>query len=386
MKLRKLFSLLLCLQILLSNQISNIKEINQRQLDEKESILPYKTYNLDSSTIPFWKNSIMYNESILFVRKNSLAPLLYKPTSIISITSYDGTITYSPRNDYNVVDGKIYLTKNTRIPFFTEEEYYPKQQSTSTLRCSNPEHQFLKFAEGDYFQSRQVLVTYYHNEHDGNNIQEAYNHKFEKFLNKIKKGQNPTLLFYGDSITVGANSSGFLAKKPFTESWPKMVHSFLEKKFGTKINYINTAVGGTNSLWGVQNFQERVIKYKPDFLVLAFGMNDNIIKDNFKKNIYDMIYAIKSVNYDIEILLVSTTLPNKEAVGFTAFQGSYELVLNELARAFSYIGLAKMTSMHSFLLKKKRFFDMTGNNVNHPNDFLTRVYCQTVLKAIIGDY
>jgi len=133
MKLRKLFSLLLCLQILLSNQISNIKEINQRQLVEKESILPYKTYNLDSSTIPFWKNSIMYNESILFVRKNSLAPLLYKPTSIISITSYDGTITYSPRNDYNVVDGKIYLTKNTRIPFFTEEEYYPKQQSTSTL-------------------------------------------------------------------------------------------------------------------------------------------------------------------------------------------------------------------------------------------------------------
>ena len=165
-----------------------------------------------------------------------------------------------------------------------------------------------------------------------------------------------------------------------------MVHSFLEKKFGTKINYINTAVGGTNSLWGVQNFQERVIKYKPDFLVLAFGMNDNIIKDNFKKNIYDMIYAIKSVNYDIEILLVSTTLPNKEAVGFTAYQGSYELVLNELARAFSYIGLAKMTSMHSFLLKKKRFFDMTGNNVNHPNDFLTRVYCQTVLKAILGDY
>ena len=47
------------------------------------------------------------------------------------------------------------------------------------------------------------------------------------------------------------------------------MHSFLEKKFSTKINYINTYVG-TNSYWVVENFQKRVIKYKPDFLVLAF--------------------------------------------------------------------------------------------------------------------
>ena len=31
-------------------------------------------------------------------------------------------------------------------------------------------------------------------------------------------------------------------------------------------------------------------------------------------------------------------------------------------------------------------YDMTGNNVNHPNDFLTRIYCHTVLKAILEDY
>ena len=165
-----------------------------------------------------------------------------------------------------------------------------------------------------------------------------------------------------------------------------MVHSFLEKKFETKINYINTAEGGTNSFWAVENFQERVIKYKPDFLVLAFGMNDNVEKNIYKNNIYKMIEEIKKVNYDIKILLVSTTLPNKEVLGFYNFQNTYEIVLDELSKSFSYIGLAKMTSMHNFLLKKKRFYDMTGNNVNHPNDFLTRVYCHTVLKAMLEDY
>ena len=388
MKNRKIVSFILIIQIILSIQINNSRDIQIEPIlkENKENIKPYTDYNVEYATIPFWKNTIMYNESIMFVGKTSIAPLLYTLTEIISITSYDGTITYLPEVDYVIKNGNIYLTSQTRIPFFTIEEYYPTVKDSTTLDCSNPEHPYIKFSEGNYFQSRQVLVTYYHNDHDGNDIQESYYNKFVKFFQKVKNGQNPTILFYGDSITVGANASGFLNQKPYTPIWPKMVHSFLEKKFGAKINYVNTAVGGKNSYWGVENFQESVINYKPDFLVLAFGMNDNINKEAFKNNIYKMIEAIKIANNDIKILLVSTTLPNKEALGFNAFQGTYEMALYELTKAFSYIGLARMTSIHNFLLKKKRFYDMTGNNVNHPNDFLTRIYCHTVLKALLDDY
>ena len=41
-----------------------------------------------------------------------------------------------------------------------------------------------------------------------------------------------------------------------------------------------------------------------------------------------------------------------------------------------------MTGMHHALLKRKLFRDMTGNNVNHPNDFLARVYAQTILAVL----
>ncbi len=386
MRNKKLFVIIIIILIFFSNQLKDLREIELNFKTEKETILPHNAYNLVYSTIPFWKNTIMYNESIMFVGKTSIAPLLYTLTEIISITSYDGTITYYQGIDYFIQHGKIYLTPDTRIPFFTLEEYYPNVQDSTTLMCSNSEYKYLKFSEGDYFQSRQVLVTYYHDDHDGNNIQECYFYKFDKFFKKLRNAQNPTLLFYGDSITVGANASGFLNKQTFTPSWTKMVHSFLAKKFETTINYINTSVGGTNSSWAVKNFQERVIKYNPDFLVLAFGMNDNIPKNDFKNNIYKMIEAIKIANNDIKILLVSTTLPNKEALGFSSFQNTYEMGLNELANSFSYIGLARMTSMHNFLLGKKRFYDMTGNNVNHPNDFLTRIYCHTVLKSLLDDY
>jgi hypothetical protein len=31
-------------------------------------------------------------------------------------------------------------------------------------------------------------------------------------------------------------------------------------------------------------------------------------------------------------------------------------------------------------MKKKRFSDLSGNNVNHPNDFSHRVYAQVIVQ------
>ncbi len=43
-----------------------------------------------------------------------------------------------------------------------------------------------------------------------------------------------------------------------------------------------------------------------------------------------------------------------------------------------------MTSLHRALLSSKPYYHMTGNNVNHPNDFLSRVYAQAVVWALTG--
>jgi len=45
--------------------------------------------------------------------------------------------------------------------------------------------------------------------------------------------------------------------------------------------------------------------------------------------------------------------------------------------------VADMQSIHHALLKHKRYIDMTGNNVNHTNDFLTRVYAQVVSSLLL---
>ena len=41
-----------------------------------------------------------------------------------------------------------------------------------------------------------------------------------------------------------------------------------------------------------------------------------------------------------------------------------------------------MTSMHRHLLRRKEYYHATGNNVNHPSDFMARVYAMTLCAAL----
>ena len=56
--------------------------------------------------------------------------------------------------------------------------------------------------------------------------------------------------------------------------------------------------------------------------------------------------------------------------------------LQQLAQEEVGVALADVTTLHKEYLAVKNYRDMTGNNVNHPNDFLMRLYAQTIVKTI----
>jgi hypothetical protein len=60
----------------------------------------------------------------------------------------------------------------------------------------------------------------------------------------------------------------------------------------------------------------------------------------------------------------------------------YLAPLLEIASEQEGVVVADMTTMHQDLLKRKAFIDMTGNNVNHTNDYLSRVYAQVILETM----
>ena len=161
----------------------------------------------------------------------------------------------------------------------------------------------------------------------------------------------------------------------------------LEERYGVDIRYVNHAVGGTVSEWGTQRLAVDFADEKPDIMFIGFGMNDasgHVEKEAFIANIRKMVDDTRACNPDCEFLLCSTTLPNPMAPTFCWNHEEHEPLLADLCSELgSCAALVPMTSVHKALLKKKRFYDMTGNNINHPCDFLARVYAQTILAQLL---
>ena len=265
-------------------------------------------------------------------------------------------------------------------------EFYPENPEPGKFFDTTvPGYKYIMFGEGDFMFKRQVFVTYTHKDNWQNFIPEKSN-KFERFLKKLENGEEATVLFFGDSISTGANSSGAINREPYAENWCEMVTHTLSTKYpNATINYVNTAVGGMNTQWGLDTVDENVIKYSPDLMVLAFGMNDPGKEPSevaeLKKQIVDKVIAA-CPNCDIGV--VGTMLPHFRLKGFWGNQQYHEAAFKNTFASYEHVDVIPVTSMHKAILEKKRYYDMSGNNVNHPNDFLARIYAQTLIKVLLG--
>ena len=165
-----------------------------------------------------------------------------------------------------------------------------------------------------------------------------------------------------------------------------MVNTYLEEKYGCFLFSYNTAVGGWSTSQGLDAVQARVLDKNPDLLVLGFGMNDMLTPvAEYKTMVKSIIDQLHAQNPNANVILIGTTVPNYESDWY----GNQELfvgALNELERVYDFVAVADMTTMHKDMFTAgKRFRDVTGNNINHPNDFVVRAYAQVILKTLLGD-
>ena len=345
---------------------------------------------------PFYKGHISYFETALILNEEGEVPLLFPIKKIIGVYSFGQNVEYEEGKDFVVTnEGALKRTKGSRMPFMAFEEYYLEKQEgeivvavdNSKVNDERKKNKFFAFGEGSTFTSKQICVTYEHEEMWEWNKPIYQGKKIKNFFKKLELGQKPTIVFFGDSITVGCNASGTEYGgniAPFLKPWPILVTNEIEKKFNSKINYINTAVGGKDSSWGLDVINEAVIEYKPDLVVIAFGMNDgSLTKSEFKIKILKMINEISRNNSKTEFILISTTIPNPNSLWYHKEQTEFIDALNEIK--MPNVAIVDMTNTHINLLKRKDFKDMTGNNVNHPNDYLIRIYAQMILGTIFSD-
>ena len=365
---------------------------------------------------PIFGGDTVRSESVMFIDKGDVKGLLYPINEILSVTSYDCTKTYVEGEDYELVDGKIRATEKTSMPCITSEVYY---DYPSDVRI---EVDGKRLFWGEYMiQPYQVNVTYTHKTAWDGYAQVCRRDVYDTFLQKLEAGEDVTVFFCGDSITYGANSSWHVNESPYLYPYTVLFTHALADLYGYTVHYedyshlelpvfetatrvpvedyvagnrgtityVNTAMGGWSSPNGVEFMQthlcEPVARHGCDLLVLAFGMNDIIVDPTaYIRKMMDGVLAIAPA---AAVALISTMVPNPTSNwdNEQRFQEPYLLELAEQLRGEGkQVAVACMTSLSNSILEKKTFNDYTGNNINHPNDFFSRVYAQTLLQTVIG--
>ncbi len=363
------------------------------------------------------------NETVMFLEKGRTKTLLYDIVSIESVTSYGGEIVYEAEKDYQVIDGKLYLPKTSAIPVITEKAYYGVAESLIQA-AYHGENVNIHWGEGKAMTDWQICVTYRHSGVGAKNMVKCENERFSALLTKLERGEDITILFCGDSITYGASASWIYSYPPYQPSYPMLFTQSLADLFGYtiryidpglvcngvgiapvpkedyvggengRITYINTAIGGWNSLHGVENakahIEDQIDAHGCDLFVVALGMNDPFFApEETSANVGTIIEKVLSHAPSASTLVVSTMMPNPTATnGWYGNQQYQEDALSTLVQTLVQkdisAALVPVGSQSKAILARKEFMDYTGNNINHPSDFFSRVYAQALLEVLIG--
>lgn len=336
---------------------------------------------------PVWTEDIAYQESFMAMEnaRGIVEPiqLLYPATEVLEVKSSDLKITYSEGIDYILNQaGELEIPKGSRIVVTKHEDVFLKEE-ISGYSFAKLAGGYLYFSEDGFFHKRQTVITYKHETTWQGTIPKRQGNVLPKTRAKLERKEPLHVLVYGDSITAGGNASARLGVEPYLERFSDLIIEEWKKEYGyDEIRLTNTAVGGKDSEWGVQEAEKRVATYAPDLMILGFGMNGRAKTVRFKENMEEIIRVARSANPDCEIILIASMVPNQLLPYFVRKQAQYLTSTLEIAKENEGIAVADMTTMHFDLLKRKSFYDMTGNGVNHCNDYLTRVYAQVIMETM----
>ena len=240
------------------------------------------------------------------------------------------------------------------------------------------------FDNAHWFHDQQVAITY-EAAQPWTGFQPATGGgSLHRVLGKLSRREPVTIGVSGDSISFGLNASGVTGAAPHMPAYPELLADQLAATFGAKVTLVNRAVSG----WGVGQGLgdlDKLLESHPDLVIVAYGMNHFGGRDpeGFRKALATMLERIKAAEPEAEVLLVAPMWGNPDWAHTPAdqFQPHRDAIASLIGPG---VALADLTSLWGDMRKRKSNADLTGNGVNHPNDFGHRVHASALLGQLVG--
>lgn len=194
---------------------------------------------------------------------------------------------------------------------------------------------------------------------------------------RLNQGGPFKVVAFGDSITAGGDATA-----PGLIFWQRWTDHLQQRYPGATHTAVNGATGGDSTVQGLQRLADKVLREKPDLVLIGFGMNDHnrggVPVPQFAANLRTLVDRIRAET-PAEIVLFSAFPPNPEWTYGSHHMEDYAAATAQVATA---TGCAYADVFHNWqaVVARKKPEDLLGNNINHPNDFGHDLYYQVFVK------
>ncbi|WP_198529860.1 SGNH/GDSL hydrolase family protein [Geminisphaera colitermitum] len=329
--------------------------------------------------------SLHHNEPVLFTRSAYGTPaeafFLLPPRKLLRVHSSDATLKLVV-SDFRIDGRKITYTGTEKIPSFSEKELFPAEKTARSIGHHTDGKRHLLFSEGRYFYDQQIRFDYETDERwtlPGPSAHSRSLPHLSRLATRIAEGRPITVVLLGDSISAGANA---------VES-PRYIEQFCDRLRTLttgEVTLHNLSKGGMSTPWGVEQAAQAAA-LRPDLFIVAFGMNDASGKyppENYAANVRRMIAMVIDANPNVECAVVSGMNANPAwHLARPEFHQAYHEQLKKLADA--RIVFCDVFTPWNHLVARKGFVSVTGNGVNHPNDYGHRLYADVLTRDLLPD-
>jgi len=331
------------------------------------------TQNISELMRPFWKGGFVSNEAVLLTSRNdgpAMGTLMFLPTRIVSVASYDGAVKYQEGDDYSVEGRTLLAGAHSRM-----SQVHSKDLLSGELAWN-------------VIGGKQVLVTYEHGDAWTGPVQSYVGNQLPNTQARLRDHHPVRIVIYGDSISYGLGSSHMQKISPWQPPWVDLFIDELKKAWQDPgITLFNASQSGADSNWAKRMAGRMVASLHPDLTVIAFGQNDfwSVSPEAFAANISDVMRTVRDANPQAEFLLLSTM---RFDPAYTADPTYWNHVSGYQAqlRALTAQGvqLVDITAISGAVFAAKAPRDCI-NDPLHPNDYLSRWYAQSMVAALVPE-
>ena len=345
---------------------------------------------------PPWQNNdrTVWGESGLF-QGDAPVKLLFPAKKILQVFNPALGEIYQENRHYTHEPGSNLLlpVPGSGICGIGAGDIFPDPETAAVYPAANanavtggPDGKLLLFDNGSFFARHQINVDYIV---DGDVefpvFPQLADGQLPRTRNALANGMPISITLIGDSISEGFNATKFVNSPPYQPPYIDLFAGELEKRSGCRITVRNSAVEGTGCR-NASEIQPRWLTPECDLMVIAYGMNDlaGMSAEEFSCEIRKIMAEKKAMHPETEFILVCGMTRNP--LWHIPFDEQSRLFAGVLKKLSSpECAIADVHQIWSNMLTVKNFYDLTGNGVNHPNDFGHRIYSAVLTGLFYRD-